>query len=230
MICIPVTAESEAAMLAKMGRAFALADIVELRIDGMRDPDLGRLIGARRGKIIVTSRRREEGGRFTGSEGARVSLLTQAALLDADYVDVESSTEAALKDELLRVVRTRRGRVRLIVSRHDFRETPSERTLEGWLDGCFESGADIAKIVTLAKTPEDNLRMLTLLAGARRRGQAVIAFCMGEQGRPSRALAPLFGSRISYAALDDGEASAPGQWTIREMRALLKMLRHESGR
>ena len=58
MICIPVTAESEAAMLAKMGRAFALADIVELRIDGMRDPNLVRLIGARRGKIIVTSRRR----------------------------------------------------------------------------------------------------------------------------------------------------------------------------
>jgi len=229
VICIPIMAETQEAVLAQMGQAFALADIVELRIDRMRNVDLGRLIGARRGKVIVTNRRRDEGGGFEGSEKERVGLLRRAALLDADFVDVELSTDDALKGELVRAVRNRRGRVQLIVSCHDFRKTPSGRTLDRLLGGCFESGADIAKIVTLARKPEDNLRMLRVLTGAREKGQAVIAFCMGEMGRPSRALAPLFGSPMSYAALAEGEASAPGQWTVQEMRTLMKLLRHEAG-
>ena len=230
MICIPVTAETQEAMLAKMERAFALADLVELRIDGLRGVDLDRLIRARRGAVIVTNRRREEGGGFAGSEADRIRLLIRAALLDADYVDVELSTDEALKGELREAVRASGGRVRLIVSAHDFERTPPVRELEERLRACFASGADIAKIVAMAGAPEDNLRMLRLLAGANKKGQAVVAFCMGEKGRPSRALAPLFGSRISYAALEEGEGSAPGQWTIGEMRALLKLLRHEAER
>jgi 3-dehydroquinate dehydratase type I len=229
VICIPIMAETQEAVLAQMGQAFALADIVELRIDRMRNVDLGRLIGARRGKIIVTNRRREEGGGFEGSERERVDLLKQAVALGADYVDVEWSTDGALRGELIQAVRNHSGRVRLIVSCHDLERTPPVRELDKRLRGCFESGADIAKIVTLARSPEDNLRMLRLLAGARKKGQAVIAFCMGDQGRPSRALAPLFGSPMSYAALAEGEASAPGQWTVQEMRTLMKLLRHEAG-
>ncbi len=51
-----------------------------------------------------------------------------------------------------------------------------------------------------------------------KKGQAITAFCMGEEGKISRIMAPLLGSAITYASLDREEASAPGQLTIHELR------------
>jgi 3-dehydroquinate dehydratase I len=85
-------------------------------------------------------------------------------------------------------------------------------------------GADIIKMVTYAESVEDNLRLLNLLAYGRRRGQEMIAFCMGAMGRPSRIMAPLFGSFLTYASLEAGAESAPGQLTAGEMKQLWEIM------
>jgi 3-dehydroquinate dehydratase len=51
---------------------------------------------------------------------------------------------------------------------------------------------------------------------------------MGEKGRISRVMAPLLGSYLSYASLDTGAESAPGQLTIAEMRQIQEIL-HAAG-
>ncbi len=110
------------------------------------------------------------------------------------------------------------------MSHHDLAGTPSTKTLAARLKACRALGADVVKIVTLATRAEDNLRVLALLPQAREMGQDLVAFCMGAQGRLSRVAAPLLGSRWSYASLEKGAASAPGQFTAAEMRTILGML------
>jgi 3-dehydroquinate dehydratase type I len=225
MICIPIIAEGTGPAIEMMERATPLADLFEFRIDRMRDLDLEKLLAARRIPAIVTNRCREEGGGFSGTEEERVALLLTAARLGADYVDIETETAPALKEELRRVC-LRNGTKR-ISSWHDFSGTPPGTLLQKKLAALMADGPDIVKIVTLAGDAADGFRILELVPHARQEGQAIIAFCMGETGRISRIIAPLLGSAISYAPLELEGASAPGQLTAARMRVILHALRDQ---
>jgi 3-dehydroquinate dehydratase type I len=144
--------------------------------------------------------------------------------LGADYVDVEVRTEDALIEELSAKIGNHHARTKWIISHHDFSGTPSVRALRRILDECRSTGADIMKIVTYANTTEDNLRTLGLIPHARREGQEIIAFCMGEMGRISRIMAPLLGSSFSYASLEKEAESAPGQLTVDEMKEISRIV------
>jgi len=224
MICIPIVAKDQRAALVQMERGFPLADILELRIDQIRNVNLENLMRRKRGKILVTNRRKDEGGGFSGTERQRVELLKEAVELGVDYVDIEVRTEGALIKELSAKIRNHHGRAKWIVSHHDFSETPSKRSLRKRLNECTRTGADIVKIVTYANTVEDNLRVLGLIPHARRKGVEIIAFCMGEMGRISRIMAPLLGSCFSYVSLEKGTESASGQLTLEEIRDVFRIL------
>ena len=66
MICVPVMAETNREAMGRMKKGFALAEAVELRIDRIQRPDLALLVGTREGALLVTNRRKEEGGFFEG--------------------------------------------------------------------------------------------------------------------------------------------------------------------
>jgi 3-dehydroquinate dehydratase type I len=222
MICIPITAETTHEALKKMGRASFLADLVELRIDLMREVDLARLLMPPRPPVIVTNRRREEGGGFAGTEEERISLLAEAARLGADYVDVETATAPALKEELRRACA--QSGTKRIASWHDFSGTPPADLLKLKLAEGMADGAAIIKMVTLALDAADNLRLLELIPRVRQMGQEITAFCMGEKGKFGRIAAHLLGAAVSYASLEEGDTSAPGQLTARQMREILRIV------
>jgi 3-dehydroquinate dehydratase type I len=224
MICVPVMAETNREALGRMKEGFALAEMVELRIDRIHRPDLSLLVGARPGALLVTNRRRKEGGFFAGPEKDRVDLLAEAAKRGADFVDVEASTGESLIGWLASAVRRKAGTTKLIVSHHDFQGTPSWAGLLRRFHSCRAFGPHAVKIVTYARSAEDNLRLLRLIPRSLAEGQLIIAFCMGPHGRISRILAPLLGSFLTYASLRKGEESAPGQWTVGEMRKIMELL------
>jgi 3-dehydroquinate dehydratase type I len=203
-----------------MERAHTMADLVELRLDGMKDPDLRGLLKEKKGPVLVTNRRADEGGACADTEPRRVLLLKEAISLGADYVDVEASTDHVLVRELLAEIKGHGPRTKMILSWHDFDGTPSERALRRKLQDMMTFGADIIKIVTYARSPEDNLRVLGLIPYARRRNQEIIAFCMGATGRPSRIMSPFLGSYLTYASPERGAESAPGQLTVDEMKKI----------
>jgi 3-dehydroquinate dehydratase type I len=209
--------------LRKLVRAFDVAEAVELRIDRLKAPDLPSLIGTRKGKLIVTNRRKKEGGFCEGNERDRVELLKEAVALGADCVDIEAATAKTLIGELFAAVAARGGRTEIMVSHHDFRGTPSLKVLLGRLNACRVLGPDTVKMVTYANSVDDNLRILQLIPEARGKGQRIVAFCMGPKGRVSRIMAPLFGSALSYASLRRGAETAPGQLTVSEMREALRI-------
>lgn len=222
-ICIPVPAASNAAALKIMEEIYSRADILELRIDRIPDADVPGLLAARKKPVIVTNRRAAEGGGFQGSEEERVGILIRAVRFGAEYVDIEIRTDTKLKSGLLAEIRKQGRFTRPVFSWHDFSGTPDQNELKNILRKCAPDEG-IIKIATMANELEDNLKVLGLIPEAKKMGREIIAFCMGEKGRLSRIAAPVLGSYLSYASLEKGAESAPGQLTAAEMKRILKVL------
>jgi 3-dehydroquinate dehydratase type I len=227
MICVSVVAATNEEAVRQMGRCFPVVDVAELRIDFIRNVNLEKLVSAKTGKILVTARKKDEGGNFEGDEEERLSLLTRAVMLKADFVDIELSTDEALRKKLLNKIKKYGSRTKLIISHHDFNRTPSYGKLQNIFNECAGEGAHIVKIATFARSMEDNLKILKLINFAQKTNTKIIALCMGTKGKISRIMAPYFGSYLSYASLEKGAESAPGQLTIEEMKKIFGILNDE---
>jgi 3-dehydroquinate dehydratase type I len=224
MICIPVTAPTVDEALDQLEICRPLADVVELRIDFIRDVHIDRLLNSSTGRILVTNRKHDEGGHFIGDEHHRVDLLGEAVGSGADFIDIELSTGKTHIDRLVATIKKYEGRTKLIVSFHDFTGTPSRAELLNRANECIERGADIVKIATFARSVDDNLTVLNIINDMKRMNQRIIAFCMGDRGKISRVMAPYIGSYMSFAALNKGGESAPGQLTVDEMKEIFRIL------
>ena len=198
-----------------------LADLIELRVDYLRNVKLVLLLQNRKKPFIVTNRKKEEGGQYKGEERKRLGLLQEAIDLGADYIDVELTTERSLFRDLLR---NKRG-TQVILSFHDFRRTLSLKELQRLFDQMIQLGANVIKIVPFARSWEDNLSILSLIPFAKEERQKIVAFCMGEKGKPSRIFSPLLGAAWTYASLNQSRISAPGQLTARELTNIWKKMR-----
>ena len=215
-IAIPVLARDTAGVLRRMERAAPLAQVLEIRLDLMEEFDLKKLLRNAPTPILVTYRSKKEGGNGKSHYFTRVRLLEQAIQRGADFVDVEFSMPLDYREPLLR----NRRSSKIIMSRHILNGTPSGETLANLLDKMTATGADIVKIVTRARTFEDNRRILDLIPLARRLDVPLIAFCLGPRGRISRILSPLLGGFLTFASLEKGEESAEGQITAGEMKEI----------
>ena len=202
-------------------QANRLADLIELRVDYLRNAGLGLLFQNRKKPFIVTHRRKEEGGRYRGDERKRLGVLQEAIDLGTDYIDVELATERSLLQGLISNKRS----TRIILSSHDFRKTPPQKELQKLLDQMVGLEADVVKIVSFARSWEDNLNILSLLPFAKERKQKIVAFCMGEKGKISRIFSPFLGAAWTYASLKPNRTSAPGQLTAQALKDIWKKMR-----
>ncbi len=214
MICIPITATTMRNALLDISKAEKLADIIELRIDYIKDLDLKKLLSKPKKPVIVTCRKRAEAGRFKGTEMERLSLLKQAILLNADYVDIELSVGRKTIKQLIKNKR----KTKIIISTHNFRCT--DKNLAKALDKSIKLNADIVKIAAKANYIYDNIKMFELIKIAKNKNKPIIALCMGEKGRLSRILAPMFGSYLTFASLSKGKESASGQITVKQLKKI----------
>jgi len=95
----------------------------------------------------------------------------------------------------------------VILSYHNYEETPELEELETIIKNCFAQGCDVVKIVTLVRVNRDNSKILSLY----RHPGRLIAFGMGDLGKITRIVAPFLGAEFTYAAMDEGDSTAPGQ-------------------
>ena len=207
-VCVAVRACSTDEAIAAAARAAQWADLVEIRGDYIRDLDLRRLLRAKPCPIIFTLRSREEGGDYGGSERSRLETIIEAARCGADYVDVEFSA-------FWKVVLETVGNDRVILSHHDFRETPP--SLESTVERMAAARAGAVKVAVRAQTLADNLRIAAVLKHSAARGIRLCALAMGMRGVPSRVLGGLWGSWLTFASLPGGEPTADGQLNAEEL-------------
>jgi 3-dehydroquinate dehydratase/shikimate dehydrogenase len=174
--------------------AEAGADLVELRLDSVADPDVAAALAGRTTPVVVTCRPEWEGGAFKDSEAERRRILECAIQQGAEYVDVEF--KAGFASELIAMT----GGRRIVLSTHDFEGVPSDliervRTMRA-------ARAEIVKVAVMAHSLSDNLHLLQL-----ERAANTVLIGMGRSGAPTRVLAAHFHSHWSYA----GDGVAPGQ-------------------
>ena len=210
MICVSLGRARHKRMIAEHNYLVEQgAELVELRLDFIgRAVNLKRLVDERPGPVVITCRRREDGGRWMKSEEERLMLLRSAIAAGVEYVDIEADIATQIP---------RYGTTKRIISYHDFSETPDD--LDGLAAAMAEEDADIVKIASMANTFSDNVRMMEMV---RRSKHPTIGICMGELGMVTRILGERVGSPFTYATFSQEKTLAPGQLNWKEMNELYR--------
>ncbi len=242
MICIPITSGTNKEALRAIERSCPFADLIELRMDLISKTNLAELISTARKKsssikIIVTCRKKEESAPATATtrtksavknKEEKIALLKEAIELGADFIDIELAEGNAVIKELGSFCAKKDNKTGMIISYHNIKETPGLAKLKEIFNQCAKYKPAVVKIVTMAKTFEDNLTTLSLISYARQHSQKIISLCMGDKGVVSRAVAPLMGNYLSFATLDNKGQSAPGQFTVAQMKQIDVLLKKQT--
>jgi 3-dehydroquinate dehydratase/shikimate dehydrogenase len=164
--------------------------------------------------VLATCRRHQNMGRFNGSVEEQLQILEAAIAAGAKAVDVEiESAEVCVKrlEEL-------RSLAYLMVSYHNYGGTPATDPVMRRMQ---KVPADGYKIVTTAKKPSDNCKVLELARAYPKTNTVLLA--MGETGFPTRVLSTLFGGLYTYAAPNAASGTAAGQVSARQLRNLYRV-------
>ena len=233
-ICAPLIGKSGEAILAELAAILGKKpDVIEWRADyfsGIADSyavvDIARRIRRVAGEtpILFTLRSSEEGGepsQLSDDDGVQL-YETVCESRCVDLVDFEMSK---LKDHVGRVRDvSRKYDIQMIMSYHNFRETPALDTLILKFAQAQDLGADAGKVAVMPNDAEDVLMLLSAtLHCSRRLRIPLISVSMGGYGLLTRMFGWMFGSAVTFA-VGQG-SSAPGQVAIEELSAVLSMTR-----
>jgi len=140
-LCVTVTAATMAELRQQRDQVTD-ADLIELRLDTVSDPDVPAALAGRTRPVIITCRPVWEGGSFRGSEEERKQILAEAIALGAEYVDIEAR---ARFDDLI----AQTGGRRIVLSAHDYHGVPID--LHARAHAMRSTGAEIIKIAATLK-------------------------------------------------------------------------------
>ncbi len=224
MFCITIAENTIEQVIKKLKKAEKYSDFFEIRIDYLEKVEKEFLIKLCQNsrKFIFTFRAPQEGGKKEIADVEKLSLILWlldhcSALIDVEFFFFKKYYQIFLeKKEKFN---------NLLISYHNFEETPSDRKLKGILKKMQELCVKNAKVVTFCRKKEDWLRLLMLVAYARELGISLVAFGMGEEGKLSRILCLFFGSPFTYVVLDKKEAVAPGQFDIKTAKKIYQILK-----
>lgn len=236
-ICVPIVGKTEDEIL-RMAQEIAEsdADLAEWRMDwfdSVSDIEcvkemllkIREILGEM--PLLATFRTKQEGGEKEISYEQYTKLLYAAAdVKAADIIDVE----ACIDKEVTNLIAGLKERdVTVIGSKHDFDKTPSKEDIIAELCDMQEAGAEILKMAVMPHTKKD---VLTLLEATEEMNRTyvkcpVVTMSMGELGKVSRVAGEVFGSVITFGALQ--KTSAPGQISVEKLKKVLKIL-HDSER
>lgn len=233
LICLPLVAKTSTMVVQEAETLVALQpDLFEWRADAFDRSDnredclslldkLRTTIGLI--PLLFTCRIDLEGGLSVLSRESRLELIVAAIESgDIDIVDVELCNS----QEFIQSVKecARANNVKVILSYHNFIETPDEQFICAKLLEAQTAGADISKLAVMPKNYQDVLTLLSATNKARNEAVdiPIVTMSMGAEGAVSRIAGGLFGSDITFAI--GMQASAPGQIPIDELRKAMALL------
>lgn len=194
----------------------------EFRLDYLARPEKGvRLISEFLAThpectILATCRRHQNQGRFNGSVEEQIRILSAAIDAGAQAVDIEVESAENIAGDLQPL----RAKATVVLSYHNYSGTPA---MDAVLRRMLKVSADAYKIVTTARKPSDNGRVLALAKSNPKKNLILLA--MGETGFPTRVLSTAFGGIYTYAAPNAAAGTASGQVSARLLRSLFRVER-----
>ncbi len=213
--CASVAEKTPKKLKQTVTKALKKSDYAEIRFDFLNPnavPEALHLIGKDLKMCVGTLRPIREGGKFSGNEKNRISIIKLIAEYNPFLLDIEFNT--LRKNKMLQRY-LKSTRTDILVSWHSFKHTPNISVMQKKLSEMKKFSKNI-KMVTMAKTISDGSRILSLYKNSK--GVKLIAFSMGNFGRMSRLLCLLLGSPYTYVSL--GRAVAPGQFSVDEVKSI----------
>ena len=228
---VPITAKTaeQAIAQAKVIAANPDADLAEFRIDLLEfSADTKKVIslGQQLNQIlkdkplIATIRTHNEGGKMTVSDQDYEKIYRE--YLKAPFMqllDIEMFRDAGSVAKLTKLAHDKH--VLVIMSNHDFNKTPEQQEIENRLLKQDQMGADILKIAVMPKSKQDVMTLMNAaLAVSQKSTKPLLTMSMGQLGTISRVATANMGGSLSFGMI--GEASAPGQIDVTQLKQFLK--------
>ncbi|MCH7393910.1 type I 3-dehydroquinate dehydratase [Acinetobacter dispersus] len=228
---VPITAKTkeQAIAQAKVIAANADADLAEFRIDLLNfandskqvialGQELKQILGAK--PMIATIRTHNEGGQLTISDadyGKTYQVYLQQPFMD--MLDVEMFRDQHIVKNTVKLAHAKK--VLIVMSNHDFQKTPPEAEIIKRLLKQDELGADILKIAVMPQSKQDVFTLMnaTLIVSQQSK-KPLLTMSMGKLGTISRIATANMGGSFSFGMI--GEASAPGQIDVTQLKQFLK--------
>jgi len=209
MICVAIREKNPE----KYPELLKNTDLAEIRIDlaELSKIDIEKIFSESQSKLIATCRP----DNYTITE--QTELIKTAISAGAAYVDVEIEASKAYKEDIISHAKSNGCKV--IISYHNYDETPETAELKNLIDTCFTDGADIAKLATASNSANDSARILGLYSYKKN----LVLLGMGEHGKITRVASPKLGAEFTFAALSEEEATAPGQLTKLDLETIYKI-------
>jgi len=183
-------------------------DMAEIRLDLCEfDRRQVKAIFASHNNLIATFRKNNR-----ATDQYRLSILKTAIVSGAKWVDVDIDIN---DDKFIKDITdfALDYNIKIILSKHDYHKTPEINEINTYIQKSEKYKADLIKLVFFARNEQDNKRVLSLYAN----NKNILAFNMGNTGKPTRIKALELGAPFMYVALE-GEKTASGQMTLKEIK------------
>jgi 3-dehydroquinate dehydratase I len=145
-----------------------------------------------------------------------VSTLNLAIENGCTYIDIDIESPESYRNKLIE--KAKESGCKVILSYHNFSETPDTKQLNQIVSNLFKMGADIAKVACMANFEEDCRRVIELYS----KYKNIVAFSMGEIGKNTRIEALKMGAPFTFASVK-GKETAPGQMSYEEIESQLDL-------
>lgn len=233
-ICLPIVGQTDQEIM-EIAQSFKELeyDLVELRIDFynniLNDQCLLQLLKQLRAVIdkpvLLTYRSLKEGGQIQLSDEQYLHLIDIACQSQMiDLVDIELMSGNTLVYHLVEIAH--QNSIKVIMSNHDFHQTPSRSELIERFEHMEILNADIYKIAVMPQSYKDVIELLNVtLEMSHKMDKPIVTMSMSQLGVISRITGELTGSAITFASA--GKASAPGQIGVQDMNILLEAIHND---
>lgn len=232
-ICVPLIIEEDSEVFGILqqlqNKNF---DLVEIRIDYYKNVEniesvknlLKVLIeNLKNIPIIFTFRTFKEGGQKNIDIEYYKNLNIEA--IKTGYIDLIDIEFLLNKDIINNIIlEARKNNVKIIISNHNFNETPKKEDIIKILCEMQQLNVDLLKIAVMPKNKQDVLELICatnemILNYAK---VPLITISMGQIGSISRVIGGMFGSAITFAVAS--KFSAPGQIEVTKLSKLINEL------
>lgn len=228
-ICVPIIGRTFDEIMEQASLAKKSADIIEWRADYYQDlqDDEELLITLlalrdelRNIPLIFNIRTKEAQGQIElpMQEYRRINEFVVTSRV-VDICDIELSHIDSLGTTFIRWMQALD--VKVILSDHNFEETPEAAVLLFRLNMMEHFGADIAKLTVQPNSQADVLRLMdTTLKAQTFVSLPIVSVSLGNLGKLSRVSGYLDGSCMTYGCLP-GNESSPGQMEVETLKLFL---------
>ena len=171
---------------------------------------------------IFTIRRQDEGGNVDLNADMYEEINRKVAGSGlVKLLDFEMSAGDSRAEEV--IAAAAKTGTKVIVSYHDFSQTPCEELILDRLRAMQHLGGDIIKVAFMPETKNDIITLVSAAAQMKEKyaKMPMIIISMGEIGKITRLTGEAFGSDVTFGITK--ESSAPGQIDVKTLREALEI-------